>query len=236
MELAILAVTRLSDGVCVAGIDRDWRWVRPTRPAPTEWWPERRLLTLDDCRDGQGEWVVRKGNVVDLDVQKPIPKGSHVEDWLVGTQPPKLVRTLPEARYRRVCARIAGRSVRRLFVKKKPCSLVMIKPEAVTSFLFETGDDRNGKRRYLPRVSFRAAGQLYRDLAVTDAEWRAHGRDVMKTHGDPYRLDGRAAIRDLATKDCWLAVGRYEMDGHTFLLVVKIHLFPVCTFQMDFRR
>jgi len=60
VEITILALTRLSDGVCAAGITNDGKWVRPTRPNPSGW----RQLEYSDCKDANGSWVVRKGNAV----------------------------------------------------------------------------------------------------------------------------------------------------------------------------
>ena len=37
-ETTILAVTRLSSGVCVAGITKRGNWVRPTRPNHDDSW------------------------------------------------------------------------------------------------------------------------------------------------------------------------------------------------------
>lgn len=77
-EITILAVSRISDGVCVAGITDDGQWIRPTRPNRDDSW---RQLELDDCSDIKGNWIVRKGNRVKFDLIESIPKGAHSEDW-----------------------------------------------------------------------------------------------------------------------------------------------------------
>ena len=92
-EIIVLAVTRLSDGVCVAGVTNDGDWVRPTRPNAAHW----RQLEYSDCRDASGEWIVRKGNTVRMDLIEPIPKGAHSEDWLVGQRHPELVEEVSKA-------------------------------------------------------------------------------------------------------------------------------------------
>ena len=73
----MLAVTRLSDGVCVAGITRGGKWIRPIRPNSGDTW---RQVEKADCKDKDGKWVVCKGCVVDMDIRDPIPRDIHVED------------------------------------------------------------------------------------------------------------------------------------------------------------
>jgi len=102
-EIIVLAVTRLSSGVCVAGITSDGEWIRPTRPNANDTW---RQLEYDDCKEGVGDWIVRKGNTVRMDLVKPIPQGDHSEDWLVGKSRPEPVGELSEAEYKHVCQRI----------------------------------------------------------------------------------------------------------------------------------
>lgn len=232
----MLAVTRLSDGVCVAGITRAGKWIRPTRPAPTSWWPARRQIQEDDCRNENDDWVVRKGNVVDMELCEPIAEPTHPEDWLLGDRPPTLVRKLSDQEYRRVCSRLAERNPRRLFVTSSPRSLMMIEPDEVVSFDFAVERGEGSKSKYRPRLTFRASGRLYRGKTVTDAEWRGYGREVMKKHGDPCRVDAEDIFRELGAEKCWLSIGKYEMDARPFLLVIGIHLFPVQRLTMDFRR
>ena len=195
MEIALLAVTRLGDGVCVAGITREGKWIRPTRPVGgDEGW---RCIEKDDCCDEKGEWVLKKGNVVDMDLTEPIPLGYRTEDWRLGDRPPRLVRELPEERYRMVCERFAERNPRRLFVKKEPRSLMLIVPQQIETFTFETEEKEGGVLKYRPRVSFTAADHLYRGVAVTDAEWRGYGREVMKELGDPCAMSGNEILKRL---------------------------------------
>ncbi len=79
-DITILAVSRISDGVRVAGITDDGQWVRPTRPNRDDSW---RQLELGDCVDVKGNWIVRKGNRVKVELVESIPKGAHSEDWRI---------------------------------------------------------------------------------------------------------------------------------------------------------
>jgi len=234
MEIALRSVTRLSDGVCIAGVTRAGRWVRPTRRVKgDETW---RQIEKSDGYDEEGNWVLRKGNVVDLELREAIPTGYRTEDWLLGDRPPRLVRELLEDRYRLVCRRFAEKNPRRLFVKAKPRSLMLVAPESVEGFGFGVEKAEDGSWRYRPRVSFRAARQLYRGVAVTDAEWRGYGRALMTKRGTPYTVDAEELFRELGVRECWIALGRYDVEGRPYFLAIGIHMFPVQRFPMDFER
>lgn len=234
MEIALLAVTRLSDGVCLAGVNRAGAWIRPTRPANLEdtW----RQLEKEDCCDRQGNWVACKGNVVDVDLARAIPKGYHSEDWLVGERPIKLVRELPEDAHMKVCSRFSEGNLRRLFVRRAPRSLILIEPDEIVSFDFGFELSRRGDTRYLPRLSFEHQCQKYADVAVTDAEWRGLGRQLMREYRGDCHFAGRELLDRFGIRRRWLSVGRYDGDDKPYLLVIGVHLFPVQRFAMDFER
>ena len=113
---------------------------------------------------------------------------------------------------------------------------MMIEPDEVVSFDFAVERGEGSTLKYRPRLTFRCGDRCFRDVAVTDAEWRGYGREVMKKRGDPCRVDPKDIFRELGAEKCWLSIGKYEMDTRTFLLVIGIHLFPVQRFTMDFRR
>ena len=232
-EITVLAVTRLSSGVCVAGINEDGEWVRPTRPTAPDW----RQLEYADCRDAEGDWVVRKGNVVLMDLIEPIPLGSHSEDWLVGKKKPKLAEELPESEYLGVCKELKEDSTAPIEGTDAKRSLMMVHPARITSFSFDMGTSDKGQLRYTPRCFFRLPdGRLYQRKPVSDAEWRGYGRIQRKEHGGDCRLPGHEVLGELGAEDCWLTLGRNEWGSTIYLMVIGIHLFPPRHFKMDFRR
>ena len=121
-EITILAVSRLSSGVCVAGVTSEREWIRPTRPNVNDIW---RQLERSDCEDSDGQWVIRKGNVVRMDLVEPIPKGTHCEDWLIGKRKPKLVKELSDEDYQSICEDLTEKSLENVDCKDAKQSLVL---------------------------------------------------------------------------------------------------------------
>ncbi len=231
-EIIVLAVTRLSDGVCVAGVINDGDWVRPTRSNAAGW----RQLEYGDCRDADREWVVRKGNVVRMDLAKPIPHASHSEDWLIGEQRPSLVKELSENDYHGICEELQEKSTMPIEVPGAKRSLMMVHPETITSFSFDTETSSKGRLKYTPRCSFRLGGRLHQRVATSDAEWRQYGRAQRRKHGGDCHLAGAAVLGELGAEDCWLTLGRNEVASNIYLMVIGVHLFPPRRFPRDFKR
>jgi len=228
-EIAVLAVTRLSSGVCVAGIAENGEWVRPTRPSQSGW----RQLDYSDCRDSNGNWVVQKGCVVKMDLREAIPTGEHSEDWLVGDRKVQLVRELSEEGYLAFCQNHQESSLDPLMGIKASGSLILICPEKFTSFTFQVETSLEGKRNYVPRCGFVFNGQYYLRKPISDAEWRGYGRRYLQKTDNPKVGD---IFAENQTKNCWLTIGRNIVNSNIYLIVVGIHLFPVRRFKMDFKR
>lgn len=232
-EIAVLSVTRLSGGVCVAGVTNDGEWIRPTRPNVADTW---RQLEYSDCRDSSRQWVVRKGAWVRLDLVKSIPKGNHSEDWSIGNTKPVGLGDMSPDDYREVCASVTEPSLSAIAGKTPDRSLVMVHPDSVSCFDFDVESSWEGKKRYQPRCSFAVGGKQHREIAVSDAEWRKYGRDVMDEHGKPCNRKGSTVFDELDTEDCWLTIGCNQVSSNSYFLVVGIHLFPPVKFEMDFAR
>ncbi len=230
-EITILSVTRLSSGVCVAGITNDGEWIRPTRPRAGGW----RYLDYADCEDKSERWIIRKGNTVSMDLVRPIPEQDHSEDWLIGTRKPVLIRELPEEAYMSLCNDIAEDSIAPIEGRVAERSLITVHPNEMVSFSFAIETTWEGKRKYVPRCSFRLHGHTYTGLAITDAEWRGYGRLVMQSPGR-HTYGAQKIFEDNDTEDCWLTLGRYQVDSTIYFLVIGIHFFPVRHFDMDFKR
>lgn len=172
-ELTILSVTRLSSGVCVAGINQDGEWVRPTRPNCGDTW---RQLEYADCKDSNGNWIVKNGNVVRMDLRDHISLGAHTEDWKIGDHKSELVEELSEDEYMDICEDISEDSLDPLVREEANRSLIMVSPDQISSFSFTIEMDLRGRRKYIPRCTFRADGDWQNNLGVSDAEWRGYGR------------------------------------------------------------
>jgi hypothetical protein len=232
-EVTILAASRLGDGVCVAGVTGDGDWVRPTRPnAPDTW----RQLERSDCEDSNGKWVVRRGNVVTMDLVQSIPKGAHSEDWLIGNRKPKLVKELSEEDYQCICEDLTEDSLENVDCEDAKRSLVLVHPDKITSFSFALETSWEGQRKYIPRCNFRLSNRLHLRMGITDLEWRGYGRQVMRKHGGDCLLKADDIFEENSTNDCWLTIGRNLLRSRFYLLAAGIHLFPVRHFDMNFKR
>jgi hypothetical protein len=112
----------------------------------------------------------------------------------------------------------------------------MVHPDKVTSFSFDIETTWEEKKRYTPRCAFRLGGRLYQRVAVSDAEWRGYGRSQRERQGGDCRVAASEVFSELDTEDCWLTLGRNEMDSSIYLMGVGVHLFPIRRFEMDFKR
>lgn len=231
-EITILAVSRLSDGVCVAGITDKGHWVRPTKPRPLGW----RYLDYDDCKDSGGRWIVCKGNRVRMHLTDKIPEGAHSEDWLIGDRKPQLVEELSADDYQSVCEKFTEESLDAVDCKEAERSLILIHPSKITSFSFAVETNWERQRKYIPRCSFKLGNRIHLRKGISDLEWRGYGRQVMRKHGDDCLLQASEIFGQNGTKDCWFTVGRNPLKKSFYILIVGVHLFPPKHFDMDFKR
>lgn len=233
-EITILAVTRLSTGVCISGVTKNGDWIRPTKPNYSDSW---RQLEYDDCKDSKGNWIVKKGNIVIMDLQEHIPSGAHSEDWRVGSCKPELVEKLDKDEYMNVCKELSEESLESIEKKDANRSLIMVLPEQIRSFSFTIERNWEGKRKYIPRCSFRLDGDCKNDMGISDAEWRGYGKQLIDENGgDIHSIQATEVFNNLDVENCWFTIGRNLMHSKPYLLVVGIHLFPVQEFEMDFER
>lgn len=231
-EITILAVTRLSTGVCVAGITEDGQWIRPTRPNRDDSW---RQLEFNDCKDTKGQWIVTKGNIVRMDLVRAIPRGNHSEDWIIGSKKPELLKEFSESEFRKFCEAHSENSLKSLEDSKVDRSLAMIHPDKICSFYF--GPDERKTEKYIPRCTFRLGSRRYSDIGVTDAEWRGLGRIInINAKSKSCEVSAKDIFEALGTESCYLTIGRYEVKTTAYILVIGVHLFPVRHFDMDFKR
>lgn len=229
-EITILAVSRISDGVCVAGITDDGQWIRPTRPNRDDSW---RQLDRDDCRDVNGNWIVRKGNRVRIDLVEPIPKGTHSEDWRIGSRRAQLVHELSEQEYFGFCQNYQELTLEPIEQTINTRSLILVRPERFTSFTFEVETSLKGKRSYVPRCGFVFNQRLHLRKPISDVEWREYGRKYLRNNQCPAVKD---ILHENQTDNYWLTIGQNIVGSTIYLMVVGIHFFPVRHFDMDFKR
>lgn len=229
-EITILAVSRISDGVCVAGITDDGRWIRPTRPNRNDSW---RQLKHDDCKDIKGNWIVRKGNRVRFDLVESIPKDSHTEDWRIGDRKAQLVHELYEEEYFDFCQNHQEVSLDPLEQTTGTRSLILLRPEKFTSFTFQIETSLKGKQSYVPRCEFIFNGRLHLSMPISDVEWRGYGQRYLQNKQRPTVKD---ILHENQIENYWLTIGQNVVGSTVYLMVVGVHFFPIRHFGMDFKR
>jgi len=232
VDVVILAVTRLSSGVCVAGITDNGKWIRPTRPNYNKTW---RQLEFDDCKNTNSDWIVKKGNIVRMDIREHIPSGFHTEDYLIGSQKPELLKTLSEKEYVSICEEYSEKSVSVLEQVNSQRSLMLVRPEEITAFSFQHETNRKGKDSFVPRCTFKSGNLWENNIGITDAEWRSFSRQYAKEHSKKI-VCSKEVFDALGTQQCWFTIGKNMVESNEYLLVVGIHLFPIQNFAMDFDR
>jgi hypothetical protein len=225
-ELLIMAVTRLGDGVCVAGVNPNGRWVRPTRENAKGW----RQLTVDDLKDSDGRVVVKVGNVVQWPLGAAVPRDVHTEDVLVSRTRPRLVRTLPPEQLLARCMELRAWSLDG-FLRGTERSLMLLQPPLIRTFDFST----TGKGGISARIHF-VHGAMREDFSVTDVTWRAMGRhllerlqaaDLSLTEADLHYEAG-LAVR-------YLAVGRGQLhEGRYWPFFISVFTDPPISTAIDY--
>ncbi len=232
-DITVLAVSRLSGGCCVAGVDGEGNWVRPTRVKPG--W---RQMERADLSDRDGNLVVQKGNVVSFDLAEaiPRPRDGHTEDWRLGDQPPQLVRKLKPHEQAELCGAIQEEAISEIEPSERSRSLMLVHPDEVLEFSFQHETSWEGQTRYTPRCTFVLGGRRFSGVGISDAEWRGLGRRLMAEHDDPCSVGSAVLFEELGTEDCWLTVGGYDVGSTAYLLIVGVLLLPPKHFRMDFKR
>lgn len=198
-RLLVMAVTRLSDGVCVACLNEQCKWVRPTRENAKGW----RQLTVDDLKDPAGRIVVKVGNVVRWALGPPAPRDVHSEDVFVGAARPQFEKTLAHPELLRLCNRLCENDMEG-FLSGNGRSLALFRPGSVIRVAFR----RTEPEKLSARICFRH-DRYADDLSVTDLAWRALGRSLLRRYGtDDLSFRSGQLRRDAGLCISYLAVGR----------------------------
>ncbi len=232
-RLLVMSVTKLADGVCVACLDTDYKWVRPTRENETGW----RQLEVNDLFDERGQEVVRVGNVVTWSVGDAIPRDAHTED-VPESGRPRLARRAGAAELRTHCARCSEGSFA-AFLRSADRSLLLLAPQSVDAVEFSDYP----KRGLNARITFRCDGRC-EDLSVTDLQWRACGRTLLGRHRSQHL---RWTHEEFAAREHrrveFLAIGRgqpfhesvHPLAGPYWPFVITVFTTPPVDAPIDFQ-
>ena len=234
-QVLIMAVTQMLSGVCTAGFLHDpqapdkVRWLRPVK--------EHDTLLLGDITDAEGR-VIRCGDVVALDLQRPRPLAPHVEDWTTDLlhHRPRVVRRLEGERREAFLARHLD-SAPADIIEHHRRSLCLIRPDNVWAYFRH--DPYTGKHE--ARIGFEAPGAHHpkaeapRGIPVTDLAWRALGRRWLAGEEGALQLDQPALLERLGATDIYLVLGLSRIyQGDYWLMVIGVHVVPDYAIDIDY--
>lgn len=228
-NIVILAASRLGSELCVAGVDDNRNWIRPTTLSKGEWWE----FCKSDIYDKNSRPVVALSNTVAIHLIRQIPHiGStpHIEDWEYNrSHKPILKEKLSDSQRLHLFQRISEPSLEPL-IENHERSLCLIKPSSIISADFANTSFRGV---YQPILSFIFNGKPYR-YKVTDIYWRAIGRDLLARGHGPI-LDGAELHDILQYSKLFLTIGLARFyKGEYWPMVVGVHTVPEFPVTIDY--
>jgi hypothetical protein len=240
--LAMLAVTLMKTGVCIAGVrtDRPAAWVRPVRDFGS--------VLLGDITypsaSGQSlaaaqRRVMRPFDMVELTLGRARPDPPHVEDWTCDfvRSRPRLLGVVPEAERATLLA-AAAVDPDALWARRI-CSLGTLAVDTLTASF--TLDPYTSKHE--ARLTFAGQPAGAASVPCTDLKWRALGRRLLAERqaasgNGPHTLTlaGDALWDALGgPRRCWLALGTTRSyDGRHWPLIVGVHTLPDYEADVDY--
>jgi hypothetical protein len=250
--LAILAVTAMKTGVCIAGVrpEAPSVWVRPRR--------EFGSVVLGDITypahaapggssPSAPRRVMRPFDLVELSLGKARPDPPHVEDFtcdFVHVRP-RFLGTVPEEKH---AALLDGAACTPEAVWREHTRSLGTLAIAALSATF-AHDTYTGK--YEARVAFPGLPPGVSSAPVTDLKWRALGRRLLAS-GEHASDDGGVrtltldedGVRDVlgggrdrasAGRDYWIVMGvSRAYNGQLWPLIVGIHTLPDYEADVDY--
>ncbi len=237
--LAILAVTLMKTGVCIAGVraEEPSLWVRPVREFGT-------VLLGDITYPGSGSTpgaarrVMRPFDLVEFQLDRHRPDPPHIEDYTCdfSRNRPRLVGVVPERS--RAALLAASATTPAAIWGEATRSLGSLAVEQLTATF--TADAYTGN--YEARLGFPGMPADASTVACTDLKWRALGRRLL-SHATPQ--SGDVTTLSLGTEQLhealggprawWLALGATRSyNGRPWPLIVGVHTLPDYEATVDY--
>ncbi|MBU4311654.1 MAG: hypothetical protein KJ706_02905 [Candidatus Omnitrophica bacterium] len=227
-KITILAVTKLGNELCVAGVDSDGNWIRPTTLSRGGW----RQFYKVDIYDKNRKPIITLSNVVVIHLVRPIPEidTPHIEDWEYGRRSkPVFIRTLSDSQRLSLFQEISEQTLAPL-IKNHERSLCLIEPSSIVSVNF-ANISYTGK--YQPILDFTFKGKSY-SYKVTDIYWRALGRNLLAKGHNPV-LKGKELQSILQYSKFFLTIGLGRQFKEKYWpFIVGIHTVPQFQVKIDY--
>ncbi|MDI6735777.1 MAG: hypothetical protein QME42_06235 [bacterium] len=228
-NLVILAMTKMANGVCIAGIEPETgQWIRPVRLDVSD--PMEHCIQLTDFII-KGQPQIKYLGLSQFGLKEPKPEPPHIEDWLIDRRvKPKLVKELSNSeKIEFLKAHSHQDDLPNLEGLKY--SLGMITPEDF-SFHFKpnkAGDD------IAVRVDFSVNSRNYSDIPCSDIKMRALGRKVLSYLGKSEHRLFRQDFDKKGYEQVFFAMGLTRpYKDKNWLMVIGVHTVPEYQAQIDF--
>jgi hypothetical protein len=241
--LAILAVTVMKTGVCVAGVrpEAPATWIRPVREFGSVLLGDITYPAPAGASSPSGtRRIMRPFDLVELMLGRAQPDPPHVEDWTCdfAHARPRLLGSVPEVE-RAALLDAAAAAPDALWARGERSlrTLAVASPSAIFRH-----DVYSGK--YEARLTFPGLPDDVASAACTDLAWRALGRRLLAERATPaagavrtLTLAGDALWEALGggARRCWLVLGMTRAyDGRRWPLIVGVHTLPEYEADVDY--
>lgn len=210
----MLAVTRMENQFCVAGVNEANDWKRPVR-LPTYY------LLRDDIFQS-GVCVIKNYNVVRYKSIRSLQNKPQSEDFLVDwSNQPTITTTLNEQSRLIIFKKIdESKNIDEInegiyhYLIENDRSLVMIKPDEILYRTYEPAEGKGFKTRLIFELN-----NINYNLSCTDLRWRAYMKDEENRN---------TSAQLLKEREVYLTIGltRRPFQGRIWPMVVGFHIIP----------
>lgn len=231
----MLAVTRKVNGICIAGVANDLKWVRPVK---------NHILNLEDIKSDKDYLSTSK--VYDFSFIKHIPTLPQTENYLIDeAKQITYVKTLTENERLALFQRLQENSLiisnRELdtaaVLKNNKRSLIFLGPVTIESvhMRYENSYMKS------PKITFKinslpVKNQKGNDLSCTDLKFRAFAKDLLKKEKlTSLTLTGNQLQEMLKFEQIFVAIGLTgKFRDEYWPMVIGFHTVPDYKQEVDY--
>jgi len=236
MELAILAVTKRYGGVCIAGIDKTLKWIRPTK---------EKELNLEDIHLSNGNYI-SIGKVYNFNFTKHSPVECQTENYIINEDEKILnFKTLTESQRQKLFSRLSENSLVTSnpsldiaqILKNRNRSLILLGPVNIESVSILMNPRINSK---LDSIQIKGQNNVI-NLPCTDLKFRAFAKNLLKKRNENSLTLNGSEFKDLIKYDqIFLAIGltlKHKTGGgleDNWPMIIGVHTIPDYEQEVDY--
>ncbi len=228
-ELVILAMTKMANGICTAGIEaKTGQWVRPVRLDVSD--PMEHCIQLTDFIS-QGKPLIKPLAVSEFFLKEPKPAPPHIEDWIIDRRfKPKLIKEFSDKeKIDFLNAHSHQEDLNK--IQAKECSLGLVKPD---DFLIQFKPNKKGDDIAV-RIDFTIGKERCKEKPCPDIKLRALGRYMLQYL---QKTSHYLTMEDFFKKgysNIFFTLGLTRLyQGENWLMVIGVHTVPEYKSQIDF--